>query len=222
MASTAATLGYDDEVAALVDQARWFSTTQLAVPADFNRQLAAELLAHKSRSPLHSTKTTRGTGTWIKRLDPDGGPLAQELLAQIRAAVETYIADRRAFADHPVMKHRPKWVDMDSWATEVRQDGYQKLHIHPNGWISGVYYVAVPNIERNENEYPGAIDFRLFPFGQKRENARLPQWRVMPKAGVLLIFPSYFAHATRPTGVGDVRISVAFDVRAKTAPGASS
>jgi tetratricopeptide (TPR) repeat protein len=212
MAFAAAVLGRDDEIAALVDRDRWFSATQLAMPGDFNQRLAAELLAHKSPYSVHSTKAMRGTGTWIARLELAGGPLAQELLARVRAAAEIYVAERQAFADHPVIAHRPECVDLVSWALEVHHDGYQKPHIHPTGWISGVYYVEVPNVAPNHGECPGAVEFGLLSFGPERGNLHGPQWRVMPRPGLLLLFPSYYAHRTRPTGVGDVRISVAFDV----------
>jgi hypothetical protein len=39
-----------------------------------------------------------------------------------------------------------------------------------------------------------------------------PSWTVAPRSGDLLLFPSYFAHRTWPTGVATPRISVAFDV----------
>jgi hypothetical protein len=34
----------------------------------------------------------------------------------------------------------------------------------------------------------------------------------MPRPGMLLLFPSYFAHRTLPTGSRDPRLCVAFDV----------
>ncbi len=34
----------------------------------------------------------------------------------------------------------------------------------------------------------------------------------MPEPGMLLLFPSYYAHWTHATGVAHSRISVAFDV----------
>jgi tetratricopeptide (TPR) repeat protein len=212
MAFAAATLGHDDEVAALVDRAKWFSATQLAVPDDFNQRLVTELLAHKSLSAVRSTQAAYGAGAWIERLELAGGPLARELLARVGEAVEIYVAERQAFADHPMIAHRPECVDLASWAVKVNHDGHQKPHIHPAGWISGVYYVEVPNVEPNRDENPGAIEFGPLSFGSERKNVSFPHWRVMPQPGLLLLFPSYYAHRTRPTGVGDVRISVAFDV----------
>lgn len=57
--------------------------------------------------------------------------------------------------------------------------------------------------------YSGAIEFGLYTFGQEAKTLRPSRWG----AGAGLLFPSYFAHRTWPTGVGDLRICVAFDVK---------
>ncbi len=195
-----------------MDPARWFAAAPLALPEDFNANLAAELLTHKSLGAWHSTQATRGTGAWIYQLELCGGPRAQQLLAMIRTAVEAYIADRHALADQPVMARRPKCADLECWASEVHSDGFQVPHIHPAGWLSGVYYVTVPTVDTASDAYAGAIEFGLLSPGEKVGASRIARWRVTPRPGLLLLFPSYFAHWTRPTGTKEPRISVAFDV----------
>jgi uncharacterized protein (TIGR02466 family) len=211
MASAAATLGHEHDLSTLVDPARWFAATQLALSADFNQRLAAELLEHKSLSPLPAAKATTGAGMRVDRLELAAGPAAQDLLAGIREAVETYVAERQIFSDHPIMAHRPESVELRSWALTVHDDGHEAWHIHPFGWISGVYYVAVP--KPGGGGHPGAIEFGLHPFGRDERSFSNPRWHTMPQAGQLLLFPSYYAHRTRPTGVGDLRVCVAFDIR---------
>ena len=211
-ASAAAAIGRTDQVDALLNPAPWFSAAQLAVPADFNAGLGAELLAHKSLGAVHSTKATRGTGTWINHLELCGGPLARQLLAMIRTSVEAYISDRCALADEPVMARRPACADLKTWASELHSDGFQSAHIHPAGWLSGVYYVTVPSVDTASDAYAGAIEFGLLSLGEGLGPSRSAQWRVMPQPALLLLFPSYFAHWTRPTGTKEPRISVAFDV----------
>jgi hypothetical protein len=155
MTYAAAALGYDDEVAFLVDPDKWFAATRLAVPESFNTRLAEELRAQKSASALHSSRATRGAGTWIDRLDIVGGPLAQNLFDRIRATVADYVTARQAFADHPVIAHQPASVDLLSWAVELHQDGHQTRHIHPSGWLSGSYYVSVPDTDAGADEARG-------------------------------------------------------------------
>lgn len=211
-AIAAEAVGRTDQAAIILDLTRWFSAAELAVPEDFNANLAAELLAHKSLGAWHSTKATRGTGTWIHNLELCGGPLSQQLLAMIRNAVEAYISDRHAFADQPIMARGVKCADLECWAAEVHGDGFQSPHIHPAGWLSGVYYVTVPAVDTTGDAYAGAIEFGLLSLGEGLGASRVARWRVTPRPGQLLLFPSYFAHWTRPTGTEEPRISVAFDV----------
>ena len=214
MALAAATAADRDEVAALVDPARWFSATRLAVPEGFNDRLAAELLKHPFMRPVPRTRATIGDTNWILQLQLAGGPLAQELLVKLREAVASYISERQAFLDHPFIARRPSSVDLNSWGLAVHDDGCQTWHLH-DGWLTGVYYVKMPGVEPYRDGHPGAgaIEFGLYPFGRQAETLRSPRWRVMPEPGLLLLCPSYFAHRTWPTGVGEPRVCVAFDVK---------
>jgi tetratricopeptide (TPR) repeat protein len=205
-------VGRADQVAALLDPTRWYSATQLEASDDFNAALAAELLAHKSRGAVHSTTATRGTSASISHLERCSGPLAERLLEMIRTAVQDYIADRHTLADPLVMTQRPKYAKLESWVSEVRGDGFQLPHIHASGWISGVYYVTIPKVNMVRNPHAGAIEFGLLSFGPKPGAPPVARWRVMPRPGLLLLFPSYFAHWTRRTETEEPRICVAFDV----------
>ena len=90
-------------------------------------------------------------------------------------------------------------------------DGWQSSHIHPSGWITGVYYVAAP-LPKGANAYRGplvlgALDSQTLGID--------PPWgvrEVEPAPGRLVLFPSYLPHSTLPSGVDGSRICVAFDV----------
>ena len=226
MSLAASTPEQRNDVAALIDHERWFSATQLtvptdfaaaelAVPADFNERLAAELLAHKALAALPSTKATTGSGHRIDQLHLFAGPLAAELHARLREAVEAYVAQREvAAADHPMIAHRPVAVELTSWAVVVRRDGHETWHLHPGGWISGAYYVQVPHTNAARDGHPGAIEFGPHPFAGQRHDSPWPRRHMTPQAGTLLLFPSYYGHRTWPTGLDDARICIAFDVSA--------
>jgi hypothetical protein len=181
------------------------------VPVDFNAQLAAELLAHKALSAAPSTNAMTGEGNRIDQLQLSVGPFVRELLARVRAAVGAYAAERQAFAEHPMIAHRPALVRLNSWAVIMRGEGQEGWHIHPSGWASGVYYADMPPAAPDGEPHAGAIEFGPCPFGGGDEPAWTRQ-RVMPHGGLLLLFPSYFGHRTWPTGVRRPRISIAFDV----------
>jgi tetratricopeptide (TPR) repeat protein len=208
----AAAMRYDEEVAALLNPARWFSTTRLGLRMNFNERLSGELLANRNLSSLHSLKATRGDGAWIDELHIFGGPLANQLLAECRRSVSDYVAQRELFAEDAMMMNRPGHVRLESWANLVHGDGHQRRHIHPDGWISGVYYVDLPKLECADGGTEGDIEFGVFPFNDEIPNLDGHCWRIRPEAGTLLLFPSYYAHRTWPTEVSDWRLSIAFDV----------
>ena len=212
MAFAASTPEDAAEVAALVDEPRWFSAAPLGVPDDFNRALAAELREHRALSSLPSTKATVGAGNRIDQLHLVGGPLTRDLLAKIRDAVDVYAAQRQAFASHPMIALRPAAVALNAWAVLVHDHGHETWHLHPAGWLSGVYYVEVPRVEASAGGHPGAIEFGPHPVGAERPTAGWPRRLLTPEAGQLLLFPSYYGHRTWPTGVAESRICVAFDV----------
>ena len=217
MALAATTPAQDAEVAALVDSPRWFAASQLAVPDGFNEALAAELLAHAALTPLPSTKATSGAGKRIDRLQVTGGPLARDLLDGIRAEVDAYVLRRHGDGAHPMIERRPARVALNAWALAVHDDGHEDWHMHPDGWISGVYYVAVPRADPQADRHPGAIAFGPSPFGTSRDVRSWPRALVTPRAGRLLLFPSYYGHRTWPTRGAEPRIVVAFDVVAAAA-----
>jgi hypothetical protein len=207
-----AAMRYDAEVAALMNPERWFSATRLALRKNFNESLSAELLANRNLSSVPSLKSTRGESAWVEDLQIFGGPLAKELLAECRRSVTDYVAQRELFAEDAMMVHRPRHVRLDSWATFLHGDGYQRWHVHPEGWISGVYYVDLPKLECADGGREGDIEFGVFPFSGEMPNFDGHCWRIRPEVGTLLLFPSYYAHRTWPTEVSDRRLSIAFDV----------
>jgi tetratricopeptide (TPR) repeat protein len=212
MASTAGALGLDAEREQLVDRLRWFSLARPPLPAGFHEGFGAELTA------LHSSDRPDDAARRVDQLELLGGPLTQLFCARVREAVEQYVAEREDLRDHPVMAHRPSSVSLHAWSLITHGDEAHDWHVHRAAWISGVYYVAMPDISASDAAHAGAIEFGLFPFGRGGEELRSHRWQVRPEPGMLLIFPSHYAHRTWPTEVAQPRVSVAFDIRPAGAP----
>jgi hypothetical protein len=89
--------------------------------------------------------------------------------------------------------------------------GHQLAHIHPAGWLSGVYYVRAPGISVSSDGHAGWIEF-----GRPRDDTPIgfePKVRlIMPEEGMVALFPSYLFHRTIPFAGPDKRISIAFDL----------
>jgi tetratricopeptide (TPR) repeat protein len=201
--AAAARLGLQDEFKRLCDRSRWFSAEKLSVPNGFNERLATELLTLRP-----SPDAMR-----IDDLENVGGSVSRELFTKLHEAIDCYVAERKGLPDDALMARQPAHAVLTGWAilTETRQ--HHDWHIHQAGWISGVYYIHVPKIDQDPEGLAGSIEFGPYPFGDNQDKLRPYRWHVRTDPGLLILFPSYFAHRTWPTRVSDPRLCVAFDVR---------
>jgi tetratricopeptide (TPR) repeat protein len=208
-------LGDVEGVTRLLDYSRFLGVTKLAAPpgfadlAAFDAALASHAAAHPTllSSPIsHATLDGMHSGSLL--VEPRG-PVA--LLEQAVGVALSAYWRARSEIDHPAFQSRPRAVYLKMWTVVLQQGGRQIPHIHPESWLSGVYYPQLPESMRNGPGPGGWLEFgeadRPFP-------ARMaaPTHRVRPEEGLLVIFPSYFYHRTVPFEGAGTRISIAFDV----------
>ena len=174
----------------------------------FRAKLADEILNHPSLSADPRGKSTSGGGQ-TDPLREDDGPATAALFGLVRGAVESYASgingtDRSNSGAHPLK------CSLQVWATVLGPQGKQDIHRHPDGWLSGVYYVRAPWSEQ-ANRFCGDL---LVGIVDEDLGIGTP-WdvrRIEPIPGRMVIFPSYVPHATEPSNAAGERISVAFDV----------
>ncbi len=211
-------LGKSNEVVELVDFDRLIEVQELSAPdgyADlksFNDALCAHSLAHPSLAyEPDGVSTTKGYQTANFMYDEDRGPIAP-LLEKIDGAVREYQETHPVDPSHPFLAQRPKNWDFFIWATVLDAQGHQGSHIHPHGWLSGVYYPRIPDvITLNSDTQPGWIEFGRavkYPKAKAVDVVRTYQ----PQEGMVVLFPSYFYHRTLPFESSDQRFSIAFDI----------
>jgi uncharacterized protein (TIGR02466 family) len=108
------------------------------------------------------------------------------------------------------MQDWPIKKNLHGWYVILKQQGYQSVHIHPSGWLSGVIYLkVVPSLEKNE----GAIEFGLN--GEHFFHADSPKIIYQPKIGDIVFFPSSLHHKTLPFLSDAERIIISFDLLPK-------
>jgi Putative 2OG-Fe(II) oxygenase/Coenzyme PQQ synthesis protein D (PqqD) len=210
------------EQAALVrritDRDTWVEYKALDLEPGWILEVSNSLKATNRWMPLPRVKATVGSGKRIEEVHTiAGNPLLDTLFGHIRTTVADYIGKRAdLFAssvdDHPMAAMRPDHPTLASWVIAVNMEGHEDWHIHPDGWLSGVFYVEVPDLSVSEAPRAGQVEFGPFPLGPALDEAVWPRWTVQPRTGDLILFPSYFAHRTWPTHIGQVRICIAFDV----------
>lgn len=209
--------GRDEEARAiLLDRSR-IAEIALPVPpgfsdiAEFNAALAQEILTNPNRLSNFPTEDQANRGSSrVHALFAGRRPdLIRLLLDSIQALVAAHAPARTAPFD-PWADALPEAAHLKAWGLIQRGTDYEEWHLHPEGWMSGVYYVQVPDSVSGDG--PGCIEFGP-PTALARERPDfIPVWRHVPRAGTVLLAPSHYAHRTIPTGADQHRISFAFDV----------
>jgi uncharacterized protein (TIGR02466 family) len=100
------------------------------------------------------------------------------------------------------------------WINVNPKGGSNLIHSHPNSHWSGVLYIQQPSDVTGNS---GMIEF-INPNQEGRDLAGLlpkngfdPIMRIRPKAGQMVIFPSYLLHSVYPNDSDQDRITIAFN-----------
>lgn len=205
---------HDDEAATtLLDHNRLISVQTLSLPDGLNTKTLGDLLATHPSCVWERSDTTTRAGAQTDNLAKDSHPTIVAFIEVLTEKIEVYVRAKSSNPSHPFSAQIPESWDYSIWATILNEDGHQDPHLYPAAWVSGVYYLEVPDAittPENTNE-AGWIEFGAPGYGitpVRPPNVR----RIMPKAGKLVFFPSYFFHRTVPLSGTARRISIAFDV----------
>lgn len=190
------------------DLQRWLAPDllfrKIQLDPDFAGDVKAAALAREDRG-LHKSLRAIQQMRRVMDLHSDPDPVLQRLFAALTAETEDYFATWRASA-HPLAPIVPETLRLKGWALIARGEGIVARHIHPRGWMTGVYY---------PNHVPeGGGELRVS--GRAEGDDAAKGWfeaEVAPRPGLLVLMPSFYTHWTVPPSAGGLRISIAFDVR---------
>jgi len=210
-------LGLDDDFQNLVDcdrliqRHRFDAVENFQTMDDFNRALSAHVSNHPTLmfEPSENT-TTKGyqSGDLMKS---EKGPVAS-LEKLITSAVNEYMHSLTPDPSHPFLKNPPENWTINAWATILNNEGHQASHIHRDAWLSGCYYVQLPDLMAGDNNgREGWIVFGEpadYPLAAHKPEPAF----FKPETSSLFLFPSYFYHRTVPFKSDQNRISIAFDI----------
>ena len=177
----------------------------------FNKEkIQKNLLSFLENSDLvwepSSKTTTKGYRT-TGNLFEGNNIKFKKLIELIKKALTCY---RQKFSnsDDLIIKKWPKKYTLNAWYVKLIQQGYQTSHIHPEGWISGVFYLKVPKFINGQD---GAIILTLDGYDYPA-NKKLPNLIHSPKDFDLILFPSSLFHRTIPLKSKETRHVIAFDL----------
>ncbi|MEM7119725.1 MAG: tetratricopeptide repeat protein [Pseudomonadota bacterium] len=216
-AVTAVELGKQEEAHRLMDFQRLVHAIAIPVPdgyedmAAFNKALSTAVLGRDDLERNKADRTTLGGFQSGALFPAKAGPLAS-LQTALAAAANDYTTRLPHDLSHPFLAQRPARVRLHGWATVLETGGHQQPHIHPSGWLSGVYYAQLPGIDQAASgDRAGHLTFGE-PSSGFFPKAQHPTYGVAPKEGHAVLFPSYMHHRTEPFAGSQARISLAFDL----------
>lgn len=196
---------------------RFIHATTLPAPegfasiVDFNRALDRALdVFHRDRAQPSDQSFAGGTQSPAALLDKPV-PELQVLRSLLESAVANYIAHLPEDPTHPFLQRVSRRFRFSgSWSIRLKSQGFHVNHVHPEGWISSSYYVAVPPEVATSERREGWIKFGESPLdlAGREEVARC----IRPEIGLLVLFPSYLFHGTYPFSSKEARTTLPFDV----------
>ena len=112
------------------------------------------------------------------------------------------------FRDDVNLKVESMWININ------HPYSYNSPHVHPNSYISGVYYVkAEPFSGHLTLKHPSILQPIFTPQGLIKEHneCNCSKWSIAPEVGKLVLFPSWIEHDVSQNLSGEDRISIAFN-----------
>jgi hypothetical protein len=201
----------DPRHAWLIGQAGLFGTTELPLGGAELDDIGATLRSlHSARSQPIGQSVRGGTqtaGQLFLRTEPQIRLLMNALGEAIRQFFERLPpTDPR----HPMLKYRDQPIGFGpSWSVRLTRGGFHAAHFHPGGILSSACYISLPDAIVDDDEKSGWLEIGRPPPELAIDLPPLASFE--PKAGRLVLFPSFLFHGTRPFAGGE-RLTVAFDL----------
>ncbi|NQY86614.1 MAG: tetratricopeptide repeat protein [Colwellia sp.] len=167
---------------------------------------------HKNkRHPIE--QSVRNGSQTPNHLFSNASPLIKEFELSLTSIIDQHIKElsklENKVVEHPLLAHlNSHYFFSGAWSINMNNKGYHKNHYHHKGWISGPYYVVVPDAVNSQGE-------GWLKVGQAELSRWLEQeadYYIKPSVGDVILFPSYMWHGTVPLTKNQQRVTVAFDV----------
>ena len=180
-----------------------------------NAELEALILQQRERNPGVAASNNGG---WHSQRDFSawGGPRAAEVLAFARSAATQMTTGRDSKKVDPNRT-------VEAWANVNGPGDSNACHYHPGSFWSGAYYVndggcaGDPSLggEFEMMDPRGPAPMMHAPslkfVGEDGQSAGSAE-TILPRPGLLFLFPSFLLHSVRPYRGARLRISIAFNL----------
>ena len=172
---------------------------------DQRHQLTREIKDIQIKHPSSTARTN--PGCWRRdRPSVDIGWLMPSIMKMLDNAVQFYNSEDQVFSSMLELD----LVQIDYWANINQSGSRNTLHNHKTAQFSAVYYLQA--------EDTGGLMFYNSADIMSDCNAGSPfvrQYRINPKDGDLLLWPSWVPHEVETNFSDKERINLAFDIKIK-------
>jgi|TARA_B110000037_G_C17095154_1_gene495677 uncharacterized protein (TIGR02466 family) len=168
----------------------------------------AGVLKRKYQFLAHGTAVEQSGGHIFKRPETSFKKLHDALISSIK---RYYLQHQNK--DNEFIRSFPNKIHFSSsWSIEMKSGGHLGAHNHPEGWVSGAIYLAVPKNNGTDGQEGGielSSDFHQLP----NLHDEFEKMIIVPNEGDVVFFPSPMYHRTIPFKSNEERICIAFDLK---------
>ena len=207
--------GYEKEYNKLYDYQKFVKVYSVPHPerynnvVKYNSELFDELEKHQKNKQYPIEQSVRNGRQTPSHLFSNTSVFIQEFKLALGKVVDKYIGQLKKTEGHPLLMHTDNnYFFSGAWSIHMQNKGYHKNHYHHKGWISGPYYVVVPDAVNSKGE-------GWLKLGQAELSRWLTQeadYYIKPCVGEVILFPSYMWHGTVPLTKKESRVTIGFDV----------
>jgi tetratricopeptide (TPR) repeat protein len=203
----------------LIDYDKHIQTFTLATPRgysslhEFLEELEHVLLGMHSTKFAPSQQTLKHGTQTPGRLLHKKHPVIQLYKSLLAEIVHRYIEQMPEDNEHPLLRRKsPSFEFSGSWSVKLGGGGFHVNHVHPAGWISSACYISMPVLPPTERNMDACIKFGESGLGLG--DREVVERTIRPRAGQLVLFPSYTWHGTYSFACepSEYRMTAPFDI----------
>lgn len=144
-----------------------------------------------------------------------GGWQSNDIFSNENALFSDFSSHLKKQIDSITERTKTKVKMQNFWININGYDDYNQEHVHPNSFLSGVYYVKAETTQgkicfRNPNKY---INCLFFDTKNEFFDQFIKDACFQPITGHFIVFPSLLPHIVESNMTGLDRISISFNMR---------
>lgn len=204
----------DERYRMLYDYDAFVVPGELAAPKgwasreDYLRDLV-EALDRRHLYATHPFSQSVRHGSQLPSIDKLDEPAPKAYPEAAAGPIRKYL-ERAGKGDDPLRRRNTgRFEIITAWSIRLPASGFHIDHVHPQGWLSSACHLRLPET------LGGDARAGWLKFGEPgipTTPKLAAEHFVEPKAGVLVVFPSYMWHGTVPFEGKTTRLTVAVDV----------